>query len=161
MCYQRLAEGKQPACTEACPEGATIFGTRAELLAVAHERIRQHPDKYVNHVFGEHEVGGTSVLYISDIPLGFLGWQPDLGETPLPKLTWASLTKVPPVIVGMAAAMSGIYFIIGRRMRLQTPAVLEQESAAAEQATSIEALKDATTTANQEPPKGSAEGEHE
>ena len=161
MCYQRIEEGQQPACTAACPEGATIFGTRAEMLAVAHDRIKQQPGKYVNRVYGEHEVGGTSVLYISDIPLGFLGWQPDLGETPLPKLTWASLTKVPPVIVGMAAAMSGIYFIIGRRMRLQAQAVLEQESTAAEQAASTEAPADAATPANLEPPKGSAEGEHE
>jgi formate dehydrogenase iron-sulfur subunit len=119
LCYQRLKEGKQPACTEACPAGATLFGTRAEMLAVAHERLREHPNQYVNRVFGEHEVGGTSVLYISDIPLGFLGWKPELGDTPLPKLTWASLTKVPPVMLGMAGLMSGLYFIIGRRMKLE------------------------------------------
>jgi len=153
MCYHRIGEGKQPACTEACPEKATIFGTRDEMLAVAHDRIKQTPGKYVNKVFGEHEVGGTSVLYISDIPLGFLGWKPDLGAEPLPKLTWASLKKVPPVIVGMAGAMSGIYFIIGRRMKLQAQAALEQSP--------TEAPSDAATSENAETTEESAESEHE
>ncbi len=146
MCYHRIKEGRQPACTEACPEGATIFGTRAEMLAIAHERIERNPDKYVGKVFGEHEVGGTSVLYISDIPLGFLAWKPELGPEPLPKLTWASLTKVPPVMVGMAGLMSGVYFIIGRRMKFQAQAALEQEGSA---------------TDTTEPSQENAEGKHE
>lgn len=161
MCYHRIREGKQPACTEACPEKATIFGTRDEMLAVAHDRIKQTPDKYVNKVFGEHEVGGTSVLYISDIPLGFLGWKPDLGAEPLPKLTWASLKKVPPVIVGMAGAMSGIYFIIGRRMKLQAQAALEQAPTEAEAAPATETPSDAATSENAETTEESAESEHE
>ncbi|MFH1418163.1 MAG: 4Fe-4S dicluster domain-containing protein [Planctomycetota bacterium] len=152
MCYSRIQEGRQPACTEACPEGATIFGTRAEMLAVAHRRIKDNPGKYLNRVFGEHEVGGTSVFYISDIPLGFLGWKPDMGNEPLPTLTWASLTKVPPVIAGMAVAMSGIYFIIGRRMKFQAQAAFEQEMAAAAAAAS------STTQAPQE---GEASGKAE
>jgi formate dehydrogenase iron-sulfur subunit len=150
MCYPRVADGKQPACTEACPEGATIFGKRDDLLAIAHRRIKNDPDTYVNKVFGEHEVGGTSVLYISDIPLGFLGWKPDLGDEPLPKLTWASLTKVPPVVVGMAAAMSGVYFIIGRRMKLQAEAALAQAPQSA-----------VTTEPAQPTPDPNTEGDHE
>ncbi len=151
MCYSRIKEGRQPACTEACPEEATIFGTRAEMLAVAHERIRKHPDKYVGKVFGEHEVGGTSVLYISDVPLGFLGSSPELGEEPLPKLSWASPTKVPPVIVGMAGAMSGIYFIIGRRMKLQAEAALAQGSAELKLGPDTPASNGTEATTNAEP----------
>ena len=161
MCYHRIREGKQPACTEACPEKATIFGTRSEMLAVAHERIEQNPDKYVNRVFGEYEVGGTSVLYISDVPLGFLGWKPDLGNEPLPKLTWASLKKVPPIIVGMAAAMSGVYFIIGRRMKLQAEAALKQASAGAARTPSAEGTGDAGTSENTLPSEESTGSEHE
>jgi formate dehydrogenase iron-sulfur subunit len=129
MCYHRIKEGRQPACTEACPEKATIFGTRAEMIRIAHDRIEKDPHKYINKVFGEYEIGGTSVLYISDIPLGFLAWGPELGDVPPPKLTWASLKKVPPVIAGMAVAMSGIYFIIGRRMKIQAERALEQGTA--------------------------------
>ena len=118
LCHPRLKEGKLPACVEACPEKAAIFGDREELLAQAHGRLGASPEKYVQKVYGEHEVGGTSVLYISDIPLDFLAWQPDLDDRPLPDRTWASLKKVPPVILGMGGLMAGTYWIIGRRMKL-------------------------------------------
>lgn len=122
MCYDRIKQGKQPACTEACPYGATVFGTRAEMLAEAHRRFDENPGKYYPHdkpvVRGEHEVGGTSVLYISDVSLDFLGWRPNLGDEPIPALTWGALSKVPPLAVGVAGLMAGIYWIIGRRMRL-------------------------------------------
>jgi len=160
MCYSRIKDGRQLACTEACPEKATIFGTRRDMLAIAHERIRTSPDRYVGRVFGEHEVGGTSVLYISDIPLGFLGWKPDLGDTPLPKLTWASLTKVPPIIVGMAAAMSGVYFIIGRRMEFQVRAALEQTPNEAGEAPSAESPEETATSDNTGPAEERADDKH-
>jgi len=128
-----VKEGKQPACTEACPYGATIFGTREEMLAEAHRRIEAQPDKYHPYgspkVYGEHEVGGTSVLYISDTSLDFLGWQAELGTDPVPALTWGALSKVPPVALGVAAMMSAVYWIIGRRAHLQAEA---EANAAAE-----------------------------
>jgi formate dehydrogenase iron-sulfur subunit len=126
LCYDRIRAGGQPACTEACPYGATIFGTRADMLAEARRRFAQNPGKYYPQdnpkIYGEHEVGGTSVLYISDISLAFLGWRPNLGDQPLPTLTWAALAKVPPVVFGVAALMSGIYWVVGRRMQLEAEA---------------------------------------
>jgi formate dehydrogenase iron-sulfur subunit len=72
----------------------------------------------LNKVFGETEVGGTAILYISDIDLAFLGNNPHLGDKPLPALSWAALTKVPPLIIGMGSLMAGIYWVTGRRMKL-------------------------------------------
>jgi formate dehydrogenase iron-sulfur subunit len=118
LCYQRLRQGKIPACVEACPEQATIFGNREEMLAEARRRLEAEPRKYLGGIHGEHEVGGTSVLYISDIPLGFLNWQPDLDGRPLPDRTWASLKKVPPLILGVGGLMAGVHWIIGRRMKM-------------------------------------------
>jgi formate dehydrogenase iron-sulfur subunit len=118
MCYTRLRQGQEPACVEACPEEATIFGTREDLISIAHRRIHENPDRYIHRVFGETEVGGTSVLYLSDIPLDFLAFKPDLGNEPLPQLTWAALSKVPPIVVGMGGLMTGIWWIVNRRMTI-------------------------------------------
>ncbi len=121
MCYDKIKSGEleQPACTKACPKEATIYGDRDDLLEVAHKRIDEKPDLYVPKVYGEHEVGGTSVLYVSNINLDFLGLKEDMGDDPLPHRTWVFLNKVPGVFVGVGAMMYGVYWIIDRRMRLQ------------------------------------------
>jgi formate dehydrogenase iron-sulfur subunit len=125
MCYDKIKSGEldQPACTKACPEEATIYGDRDDLLEVAHKRIEQKPDLYIPKVFGVDEVGGASVLYVSDIDLGFLGWKEDLGEKPLPFRTQAFLNTVPAVFLGVGAIMGGVFWIIDRRMRLQAEAL--------------------------------------
>ncbi|MFC1584263.1 4Fe-4S dicluster domain-containing protein [Fibrobacterota bacterium] len=117
MCYERVKEGKQPGCTKACPTEATIFGDRDELLKEARRRIKAEPQKYINRVFGEFEVGGTSVLYLSDIPLDFLGWKDHLGKEPLPDLTWHALKNVPAEFFGMGAVMTAVWWIIERRQK--------------------------------------------
>ncbi len=122
MCYPRIQAGKIPACVEACPEEATIFGPYDEILAEAHRRIEEDPQRYAQAVVGETEAGGTLVIYISDIPLGFLSYNPELGDKPFPELTWSALSKVPPLIVGMGGLMTGIYWIIERRMKLSAAA---------------------------------------
>lgn len=75
LCHHRLAEGKQPACSEVCPRKAVIFGPRAELLAEAHRRLAEKPDLYVPKVYGEHELGGTQCLYLSHVPFEKLGFR--------------------------------------------------------------------------------------
>ena len=121
LCYDRLQGGQLPACVEACPHEATIFGEREKLLTEAHYRLENFPDRYVPDVYGEHEVGGTSVLYIADVPLDLLGFNGYPGEKPLPDLTQAWLNQVPPITVGMTLLMAGPYWIIKRRMRLAAP----------------------------------------
>jgi formate dehydrogenase iron-sulfur subunit len=127
MCYDRIKEGRQPACTKACPVEATIFGNRHELLDEAHRRIQQNPGKYINRVWGEHEVGGTSVLYISDIDLGFLSYQPNLGTQTLPQTTSTAMELVLPTFFCMGGFMLGLNWIIKRRMKLQDENAKEEE----------------------------------
>lgn len=119
FCYDRLKAGGQPACTEACPTKATIFGDRDELLAEAHRRLIETPGKYINRVWGETEVGGTSVLYISDIDLSFLTYGEHFGKEPLPQTTQLAMESVPFTFLGVGMAMAGLYWIIHRRMKLQ------------------------------------------
>jgi formate dehydrogenase beta subunit len=74
LCNFRLAEGQQPACTDICPTHAVIFGTRADLLEEAKRRIAASPGKYYqNRVYGEGDLGGTQVLYLSHLPFDKLG----------------------------------------------------------------------------------------
>ena len=120
LCYERLQEGEQPACTEICPEKATIFGERDELLEEAHKRIQDNPGRYMNHVYGETEAGGTSVLYLTKpgVPLDFIGFKERIGVDPLPLYTHQWLAKVPTIGLGAAIGMTGLCWIIQRRNQL-------------------------------------------
>lgn len=86
LCRDRLADGKEPACTEICPRKAVIFGKRADLLREAHRRIAAAPDRYVPTVYGEHDAGGTQVLCLSGVAFASLGL-PALGDQAIPYFT--------------------------------------------------------------------------
>jgi formate dehydrogenase iron-sulfur subunit len=118
LCAERLQRGEIPACAEVCPAGATVFGTRAEMLEEAHRRIAENPGQYYPHVFGEKELGGTSVLALSPVSFSSLGFPADLGDLPLPDLTWHALQKVPVVAIVGGAALFAIYWITHRREML-------------------------------------------
>ncbi len=60
-------------CAEACPTGAIMFGKRKDLLAEANKRMQEFPGKYINHIYGEKELGGTNHLYLSGMPFNKLG----------------------------------------------------------------------------------------
>jgi formate dehydrogenase iron-sulfur subunit len=69
LCASRTLEGgKRPACVEMCPPEALVYGRRADLLELAENRIRMNPDRYEPYIYGEHEVGGTSWIYLLDRP---------------------------------------------------------------------------------------------
>jgi formate dehydrogenase iron-sulfur subunit len=120
LCHDRVAGGtlEQPACTAACPTGATVYGDREALLAEARRRIAAEPDRYVDHIWGEHEVGGTSVLYLSDVDLSTVGWPPFLDDRPVPTLARRVLHTVPWTFGSVAVAMFGIQWITKRRQEV-------------------------------------------
>ena len=87
FCYERITEGNNaPACVSICPNEALTFGRRRELLDAAYTRIATNPERYYNHVYGEHEVGGTSWLYLAPADFKYTEL-PVLGEEPIPHLT--------------------------------------------------------------------------
>ena len=92
FCFERLSaagsagEPKLPACAEMCPPQALTFGTRSKLLELAHEKINADPNRYVPHVYGENEVGGTAWLYLASKPFEELGLL-TLGDEAPPDLT--------------------------------------------------------------------------
>jgi formate dehydrogenase iron-sulfur subunit len=119
LCYERLQSGGIPACVEACPQGVMVFGAREDLLAQAHQRISQSSGQYLPIVYGESDAGGTSVIYISQFPLDFLGFNGATGDQPWPELTWNWLSKVPGLALATTGMMTGLFWIIGRRMQAE------------------------------------------
>jgi formate dehydrogenase iron-sulfur subunit len=137
MCVARLEAGEpEPACAATCPTDAIQFGLREDMLAQAHERIKTQPERYVNHVFGEYENGGTSTFYISPIPFDQLGF-PTVESAQSPAVSNRTVTEEgTPIIAGsVALGMAGIYLALehhngNRAERLAEHAESTQDSKA-------------------------------
>ena len=115
LCQPRIENGKLPGCVEICPKEALTFGTREKLIELARQRIRNYPDRYIHHIYGEHEMGGTSWLYLSPAPFADLGMREDLGVTPAPALTSGALAAVPVVVSLWIVFLTGIHAISKRK----------------------------------------------
>jgi Fe-S-cluster-containing dehydrogenase component len=115
FCADRQAKGLKPACTEVCPSGALTFGPRSKMLELAKTRIYTNPGKYVQHVYGEHEAGGTSWLYITDIDLGKLALRTDVPEKDIPSLVSGALSAPPFVMTLWPPLLMGLYAFSRRR----------------------------------------------
>jgi hypothetical protein len=118
MCRPRIEEGKLPGCVQDCPKGALVFGRRTDLLSIARERIRKHPDMYIDHIYGEREMGGTSWLYISGAPFEQIGLREDLGVTPAPEFTSGPLGVVPAVVGLWPVFLTGAYALSKRKDKI-------------------------------------------
>lgn len=119
MCYDtRVSKGRVPACVEACPLQVMTFGKRSDLIELARKKIMDHPDKYVHHIYGEHEVGGTCWLYISRVPFERLGFDMDLGTKPYPELTRGFLSMISAVLVIGPALLGGFYMFTQHREQM-------------------------------------------
>jgi formate dehydrogenase iron-sulfur subunit len=108
-----------PACVKACPADCLRFGTREDMLQEARNRISGHPEKYVDHIYGEKEAGGTSVLYLSSVPFDKLGF-PDVSDKPYPAFSSMALHAVPPAVIAVGAALAATYTLLKRRMAVAT-----------------------------------------
>ena len=107
FCYDRMVDGDTPACVTACPSGCLTYGEREELLQEAKRRIGRD-SKYVDHVYGEKEYGGTSWMYISDVPFEELGFKMGVSERSIPSMTWQVLRWTPYIFVGWGAILTAL-----------------------------------------------------
>ncbi len=71
------------------------FGQVDEILKEAEKRLKENPGKYVDHIYGKEEAGGTSWIYLSAIPFEQLGFNTKIPAVKLPKLTWNMLSEIP------------------------------------------------------------------
>ncbi|MFH0769035.1 MAG: 4Fe-4S dicluster domain-containing protein [Chloroflexota bacterium] len=129
FCTDRQAAGLEPACVKTCPSGALKFGERDNLIAEARDRIATNPGKYVDYIYGEKEVGGTSWLYLSPVPFEKIGFRSH-GSEPVTVNAERAMGAVPAVLLAVAVTMSGIYWLTKRRQKIsQAKAVEEKEGA--------------------------------
>jgi formate dehydrogenase iron-sulfur subunit len=137
MCHPRLEKGLLPGCVEICPTQALTFGKRDDLLKAARSRIIKRPERYVDHIYGENEMGGTSWLYLSGVPFKDIGMREDLGVTPAPKLTSGALGAVPMVVSLWPVLLTGMYAITKRKEKIaqgETEAAVKEAVALADEA---------------------------
>lgn len=109
LCFEKIKEGKRPACVEICPKEILTFGKRSELIELAREKIRKHPDQYINHIYGETEVGGTSWMYLAGTDFANIGFDTTLGKLPYPLYTRGFLSAVPMVLTIWPVLLVGLY----------------------------------------------------
>ncbi|MBW7865330.1 MAG: 4Fe-4S dicluster domain-containing protein [Candidatus Hydrogenedens sp.] len=87
FCFERVRDGGgPPACVDMCPPMCLTFAKRGELLELARGKIATNPGRYLNHIYGEHELGGTSWMYLTSRPVTELGLL-EFGEKPIPEYT--------------------------------------------------------------------------
>ncbi len=116
FCFDRISKtGGVPACVEICPMETMTFGKRKDLVQLAHKKIRDNPGRYVNHVYGEHEVGGTCWLYLAGVPFNRIGFRTDLGTVAIPTMSKPFLSLVSPVFIVIPALAMGFYSFKRRR----------------------------------------------
>jgi Fe-S-cluster-containing dehydrogenase component len=114
MCHARVKSGGAPACASACPVQAITFGKRKELVKLARLKIMKNPGRYMDTIFGEHEVGGTGWLYIAGVPFGRLDFPTNLPDKPLVEQTKGFLSSVPLVLILWPAILGLCYSAMNR-----------------------------------------------
>ena len=79
-------------------------------MKMAADRIRENRADYIDHIYGEREVGGTSWMYLSGVPFGQLDFPTKLPGKPIVENTKGFLSSVPlvltlwPALLGMCYA---------------------------------------------------------
>ena len=116
FCYDtRVKYGKPPACVEACPQEALLFGKRAELIKIGRRRIEENNGKYIDHIYGEYEAGGTSWLYLSPVPFEQAGFDMTVPHAPILDSVKNFLGIVPMVLTIWPALFAGFHLLATKK----------------------------------------------
>ena len=144
FCAHLQAEGKTPACCHVCPTGATLFGTVELLKEESERRLSKKPGEkylyprgklkegkrrnaqpghlatipeYINHLYGEKELGGTQVMYMSAVPFKKLGLPTDVPDYGYPTMTEGIQHTLYKWMIAPALLFAGITFIVNRNTK--------------------------------------------
>jgi formate dehydrogenase iron-sulfur subunit len=94
------------------------FGNHEDLLEKA-KNILASDSRYVQHIYGEEEAGGTLWIYISDKPFEELGFKMSVPKRSVPSTTSGYMKATPIVGAVWFVVLSALYFITGRRAALK------------------------------------------
>ena len=113
MCATRIDKGEAPACVSVCPTNVMKFGDIDDLLAEAKETVAKYP-KYIPHIYGEEEAGGTCWIYISDTPFQDLGFRTNVPKQSMPAYTAKFMHNSPKLGGIWGLILAALYFITRR-----------------------------------------------
>jgi len=116
MCFDRIKDGKEPACVQACPTDALIFDQRSTIINLATQRKTQiQPTAYIYGDVDNKPLGGTGFIYVADVDLQTLGI-PNVSEQPsaeIPIMVNSKLLLIP-------AAIGGLFYLAAwRKQRME------------------------------------------
>jgi len=157
MCAERVEAGGIPACCDACPTGASLFGRVEDLRAEGHRRLAAAPGssltypihaldsgdskvatvpEYVQHMYGETETGGTQNLLLADVPFDKLGL-PQLGDESRARLSETIQHTLYGGMIAPTLLLGGLIYAVYRNSREER--IDDDEDAAAAEVTSPQA----------------------
>jgi Fe-S-cluster-containing dehydrogenase component len=137
MCPKRVPKGNIPACCEECPTGATLFGAVDDLLKETDRRLAMTPGsyqefpleslnsgknatrrvpRYIDHVYGKNEIGGTQVMLMAGIPFDRL-WLPDLPEKSYVSMTETIQNRVYKGMAAPVVLLAGLMYAVAKNKK--------------------------------------------
>ena len=108
-------KASRPRARRSAPPAPPSLASATNLIAEAQQRIHDNPGKYVNHIYGLEEVGGTSVLLLSSVPFETFGYRTDISKDPMPMLTYRVLSHIPDFVPLGGMVLGGVWWITHRR----------------------------------------------
>jgi len=130
LCSDRVAVGLEPACVKTCPTGAIVFGTKADMLHHAEERVVDLKSRGYTKagIYDPRGVGGTHVIYLlqhADKPEVYCGLPGNPTIGPLVDL-WKGAAK-PVATLGLAMVVAGAFFHYVTKGPNEVSAEIEKE----------------------------------
>ena len=111
LCLTRIQAALEPACVKACPTGTLKFGDKADMLKLAHKRVKELGGDA--NVYGDKFVDGTHVLYVLEEKPAVYDKLPIKPSVPLSIIVWKDLLKPLSLLAaGGVIAGSFLHYII-------------------------------------------------